>query len=291
MATVGENLQMSGVAKLKAPFPYPGGKSKVVDLVWKRLGQASHYVEPFCGSAAMLLGCPWVHKLEVINDQDHFVANFWRAVKHQAQNVADYANVPCIHVELTARHAWLKHPDRVKELRTRLLDAEWEGDAQIAGWWVWCMAHIIGSGFNLNKLEGIPHISNAGRGVGKRIDIHETFSMLTSRLRHVRVINGSWERCLNSNYGSSVSFFFDPPYKGYEKIYDKSPVASEVERWCHENGDNPKFRIALCGFDGDYDLPGWEQVSWKRGAGFRGSLKTANQERIWFSPHCLKDAT
>lgn len=40
---------------LVAPFPYFGGKRTVAPDVWKRLGAPDQYIEPFCGSAAMLL--------------------------------------------------------------------------------------------------------------------------------------------------------------------------------------------------------------------------------------------
>ena len=45
---------------LRAPFPYFGGKSKIAADVWARLGRPKQYVEPFCGSAAMLLAAPAV---------------------------------------------------------------------------------------------------------------------------------------------------------------------------------------------------------------------------------------
>ena len=41
-----------------------------------------NYVEPFAGSAAMLLGAPEGNRVETINDFDGFVANFWRAIAH-----------------------------------------------------------------------------------------------------------------------------------------------------------------------------------------------------------------
>lgn len=47
--------------KLKAPFPYFGGKSRCVELVWDRFGEVDNYIEPFAGSAAMILGRPsWI---------------------------------------------------------------------------------------------------------------------------------------------------------------------------------------------------------------------------------------
>jgi hypothetical protein len=33
----------------KAPFPWFGGKSRVADDIWQRLGRPAQYIEPFCG--------------------------------------------------------------------------------------------------------------------------------------------------------------------------------------------------------------------------------------------------
>ena len=52
---------MSGTAPAyhqRAPFPYFGGKRAIARDVWQRLGEPAHYIEPFCGSAAMLLRAP-----------------------------------------------------------------------------------------------------------------------------------------------------------------------------------------------------------------------------------------
>ncbi len=59
---------------LKAPFPYFGGKSKVASVVWKLLGQPKHYLEPFFGSGAVLLGRPDYHQgmVETVNDNGNW---------------------------------------------------------------------------------------------------------------------------------------------------------------------------------------------------------------------------
>ena len=44
--------------KLKAPFPWFGGKSRVSHIVWDYFGDVANYVEPFAGSLAVLLGRP-----------------------------------------------------------------------------------------------------------------------------------------------------------------------------------------------------------------------------------------
>lgn len=66
---------------LKSPFPYFGGKSRVADLVWSRLGNPDNFVEPFAGSLAVLLRRPVTGKIETVNDRNHYIVNFWRAVK------------------------------------------------------------------------------------------------------------------------------------------------------------------------------------------------------------------
>ena len=58
---------------LVAPFPYFGGKRKVAPAVWSRFGEVRNYVEPFCGSAAMLLGAP--------RSYVHVVASFYSQLR------------------------------------------------------------------------------------------------------------------------------------------------------------------------------------------------------------------
>ncbi len=64
--------------------------------------------------------------------------------------------------------------------------------------------------------------------------------------------------------------------------------------WAISNGDNPLLRIALCGYEGEHDMPPtWSVVAWKAHGGYGGQRKdgandNADRERVWFSPHCLK---
>jgi hypothetical protein len=58
--------------RLKAPFPWFGGKSRVAHLVWERFGDCPNYVEPFFGSGAVMLGRPGLPGIETVNDLDCF---------------------------------------------------------------------------------------------------------------------------------------------------------------------------------------------------------------------------
>ena len=276
-----------------APYPYFGGKRSIAPEVWERLGSPIQYIEPFCGSAAVLLAAPEPASLEVIGDMNFFIANFWRCIKFQPEATYEWQDYPVSHVDLDARHRWLTDPNRTANLLERLRDPEWKGDAQIAGWWVWGQCCWIGSGWcekefqsdrDNSMLGKVPHVSDAGRGV------LDWFRFLASRLEKVRVIHGDWTRCLNHHYaGDNTAIFFDPPYIAFEKLYHKDgqrPVAAEVALWCAEH--ESEARIALCGLKGDYDLPGWTIMPWTRARPTYNSFKTTEDEAIWFSPSCHK---
>lgn len=98
-----------------------------------------------------------------------------------------------------------------------------------------------------------------------------------------------------------TAVFLDPPYsqehRDAELYAVETPVAGEVREWCLANGDNPKMRIALCGYAGEgheaLEAAGWNVLAWKAKGGYGSQGKNtdgrenAARERIWFSPHCV----
>ena len=110
---------------LAAPFPYFGGKSLACEQVWAAFGDVKNYVEPFCGSAAMLLGAPEGKRVETINDYDGFVSNFWRAIAYDPEIVAHYADV----------RAWCAENGDRQNLRIVLCGHAGEHDALLDRGW------------------------------------------------------------------------------------------------------------------------------------------------------------
>lgn len=151
----------NGVAmKLKAPFPWFGGKSRVAHLVWDRFGDTLNYVEPFAGSLAVLLARPFPVRTETVNDKDPYLSNFWRAVTADPEQVAYYADWPVNETDLHARHLWLVNQ---KDFREKMLTDPDYYDPKIAGWWVWGQSCWIGSGWC--------DISQYERNKGKRVNL------------------------------------------------------------------------------------------------------------------------
>lgn len=150
-------------AVLKAPFPYFGGKSRIADLVWSRLGDVDNFIEPFCGSAAVLLRRPTPPRIETINDADCMVANFWRATQADPESVAMFADSPVNEADLHARHKWLVLSDEAKDFRRRMRSDPTYYDVRFAGWWCWGLCCWIGGGWCTEQMVDVKRfVANVG---------------------------------------------------------------------------------------------------------------------------------
>lgn len=290
------------VAPIKPPFPWFGGKRKVAAEVWSRFGDVPNYVEPFAGGLAVMLARPTPPRTETINDLNCYVSNFWRAAKNDPNEVARWCDYPVSEIDLHARHQWLV--DNV-DFKERMRSDPDYFDAKVAGWCVWGLCQWIGGGW-CDKQPGekvsnqIPKIIKGGYGIHmKTFNSTEAFGRISARLRRTRIICGDWMRVLKNSATTShglSAVFLDPPYAGFEHYYQKNatPVSSAVREWAVAHGDDPLFRIALCGYEGEHEMPdGWECFSWTASGGHANRNATGNanrhKERIWFSPHCLKN--
>ncbi len=308
---------MSG--PLAAPFPYFGGKRRAAPIVWAALGDPGGYVEPFAGSAAVLLARPPYRgrRVETLNDADGWLVNAWRSIQLSPAAVASHAAGPVTEIDYHARLAWLqerRNPDLVAWLEG---DPE-AHDARAAGWWLYVMACGIGDpwepgpwrvvGGRLTKSDagrgvkrGLPHVGDAGRGVNREDALVEYLAVLAVRLRQVRITCGSWTRVLTPSAlrarrggDGSIAVFLDPPYATSGELYAESVagVAAEVAAWCVSAPSD--LRIVLCGYDNDHDQLlkfGWVRREGKsgRGAGYSTRRDNGRRERLWLSPSCLID--
>jgi DNA adenine methylase len=306
----------SGFERVKTPFPYIGGKTRVAPEIWRRFGDVKNYVEPFFGGGAVLLNRPGLgsNRIETVNDIDSLLANFWRSLKLHPRKLANVADYPVSELDLHARHSWLMN--RREEIAEKMRADEGWCDPKVAAWWVWGISQWIGGGWcqvvshRRPSMEGRglfrqrPDLADGGHGIHRRTKasgvvgnrgqlLQEQFKQLAVRLERVRILNGDWSRlvtpAVTTRHGMT-GVFLDPPYteeSGRKKgLYAKDDltVGHQVRDWAVKNGDNPKFRIALCGYESEYRMPlNWSVFDWKAVGSQNG-----NKERIWFSPHCQK---
>jgi site-specific DNA-adenine methylase len=306
---------------LRAPFPWFGGKSRAASLIWRGFGDVANYVEPFAGSLAVLLSRPHAPRIETVNDRDAYLANFWRSITNAPDEVAQWCNHPVNEADLHARHRWLLEQ---RDFRERMLTDPDFFDAKIAGWWVWGLCAWIGHGWCVSheKNEGgristqVPHLSRSGMGVHSRsrqmpfvgnggMGVHSggwcgDFRFLADRLRRTRVCCGDWSRVVTDTVTwrhGMTGVLLDPPYLEGNMDYAAggtgTGLSADVRAWAIEAGRRTDMRVALCGLEGEHEMPAsWRCVAWKARGGY-GSQRTdgendnRHRERIWFSPACL----
>jgi hypothetical protein len=303
---------------LAAPFPYFGGKRRAAPRIWQALGDPSGYVEPFAGSAAVLLARPSFkgRRVETLNDADGWLVNTWRSIQLSPDAVAAAAWGPVAEIDYHARLAWLQErrtPDLVarlawlQERRTPDLVAWLEGDpeahdAKAAGWWLYVLACGIGDPFGPGPWRVVDgHLrkeGNAGRGVNRELphlgdagqgQLQAYMRALADRLHRVRITCGSWERVVKPSVtrsgtggDGSRAVFLDPPYATSGDLYAHAggDVAIAVREWCM--AAPRELRVILCGYDDEHDAllgHGWAVTEGKAGGGAGYSTNPTNGRR------------
>ncbi len=159
----------------------------------------------------------------------------------------------------------------------------------------------------------IPHLGGTGdRGRGihawwaKETGIGTLMLLLSARLHNVRVTCGDWTRVLGPSPTHKIGvtgIVLDPPYSTDVRKSDlyavddtgDVPLSTAVREWAIENGDNPRLRIALFGYEAEHGphMPAsWDCVEWTANGGYSNQNGDGNdnrtQERVWFSPHCIR---
>jgi len=167
--------------------------------------------------------------------------------------------------------------------------------------------HVGNAGQGINRQR--IHVGDGGKGQGVTAvsNLEAYMREIQARIRRVRVCSGDWSRVIGPSVTTKhglTAVFLDPPYNAEAKrqsdLYrvDDLDIATAVREWAIENGDDPLFRIALCGYEhehGAYMPDNWDCVAWKANGGYSGQNKKAvndngGAERIWFSPHCVSVA-
>lgn len=303
--------------QLVAPFPYFGGKRHIASTVWGLLGDVDAYVEPFAGSAAVLLGRPDFKgkRREILNDLDGWITNLWRSVRDRPDEVLAHVRGPVMEVDLHARLAWLRERNTPKLVSWLGGDPE-HCDPKAAAWWLYATIGSIAGGSRrgpwkpeggyLRKTPGgrdgivraIPHIT---RGQGGLPTLPLTLPELSDRMKHVVITCGDWRRPLSKalRYYSTVGVLLDPPYEARKRttdgheiyVEDGLHVSAEVREWCKQA---PKaWRIVLCGYEDEHDElleHGWRKVTPPKspaGSGRNVTDMNGQRDRLWVSPACL----
>ncbi len=190
----------SGHQVLNSPIKWVGGKSRLRKQIIDLLPSHSCYVEPFAGAAWVLFGKP-PSDVEVLNDIDRELVNFFRVVKEKPQDL-----IASFEWELVSRAEF----ERLANLKPTDLN-----DVQRAHRFYYII--MAGWGGELNYPRFQTSISDGGHGnrlIGALKSLEKRLLPIHQRLSTVIIENLDWQDCIDRYDRPGVAMYIDPPYPG-----------------------------------------------------------------------------
>ena len=183
---------------INSPIKWVGGKSRLRKYIIPLIPEHSCYVDVFGGAGWVLFGKE-PSSVEILNDIDQELINFFRIVKHQPE-----ALIESFEWELVSRAEFN---------RLAGLDLSELNEIQRAHRFFYII--MAGWGGELNYPRFATSISDGGHGnrlfgaikrLRKRIEpVHE-------RLQTVIIENLTWQECVDKYDRDKVVMYLDPPY-------------------------------------------------------------------------------
>ncbi|MGI9951363.1 DNA adenine methylase [Moorellaceae bacterium AZ2] len=225
---------------IRSPLKWVGGKSKICRKIASLMPPHDCYVEVFGGAGWVLFAKP-PSSIEVFNDIDGELVNFFRVVKYRPQELID-----AFKWDLVSREEFYRllscHPDNMGEVERAhrffyLLMASWGGELHLPRFQV-----SVDDGGKGNRL------------IGALRNLEERIMPAYRRLQGVIIENLDW-RELVARYDkegkSRVLMYFDPPYPNNPCNYRYNMRALAEHKELVEVLRNLKAKFILS----SYDLP------------------------------------
>lgn len=261
---------------MKAPLPWFGGKQMLADRIVALLPPHRVYCEP-CGGAASVLCTKSRSHLEVYNDRDGDLVNFFRCLRDQPRELLRLLR----HTPFS-RDEWKQCVETRRQLEMGLERAR--------RWYV-----AITQSFNANGGE---HSWSGARLGLANVPTPERFryrvrqlDRFAERIAGVQIDNLDWRDALERYDSPDTCFYIDPPY------HPSTRASGGYEHeWTEEDHDD--FLALLPTLAGSsivsgygcepYDaaLADWDRFEFSQLLRFNG--KSDNQKRtevVWRSPH------
>ncbi|MBU2754998.1 DNA adenine methylase [Acidithiobacillus sp. CV18-2] len=273
-------------------FPWLGGKGWMRKKLGHRLPRKLQcYVEPFAGAAAMLLGLPRM-PVEVLNDRNQDLVNFYRVMQRPASRET-----------LLDRLRWTPYArDEFVRALQMLEGADQSMDKVERAWAFFVVANATFSGGGQSGITENRFATSSQRSQGQRMHYHiDGLPGIAERLRHVVIENRCAQQILPQYDSPDTLFFLDPPY-----FPETRSIRHETSRGTYAGGEmsaQDHIRmleicldldgyVVLCGYPHEaYDdvlLPhGWEILTFDRHAMtslHRDQQKSQRQECLWINP-------
>lgn len=287
------------MTRATAPFPYFGGKASLSETLCRLLPLHETYVEVFGGAASLLLS-KLPSPIEIYNDLDSALVNFFRVLRDPARSrklkklleLTPYAREEYDE----CRVGWKQCSDEVEAARQWFVVARSSFSARAAASSGW-------------KFTTKPD-NNPARSFHNAVDGLPAF---TQRLREVQIEHKDFRELIPLYDGPNTLLYCDPPYVPEAR----TPVRAYAHEMTSEDHQRllemlcaAKSMVILSGYRSDrydamLDRAGWQRIECRvachaagrtRASGLQGKGAVLDQpafrrtECIWRNPACVAAA-
>lgn len=278
------NLRM--VSTYATPFPYYGGKTIYLDALLSRFPKHKCYVEPFGGSASVLLNKA-ESDCEVYNDIDSDLVNFFKVLRDpvKAEELYDV-----LYLTPFSREEYLAARYALRDINKEKLYT----DVERARMWFL----MLRQSFSATPGTGGWSVVKYKSKTQGWYDAVSRLEIFTRRLMKVHIENQSFEKIFSLYDGPETLFYVDPPYTMKERSGGKAyrneitPFQHTVLLHCIQKC---KGMVILSGYHNekyDKELAGWQIVD-IQGKAFSSPAKGEGTredrtEVLWIKPNAVK---
>jgi len=225
---------------LNSPFKWVGGKSRLRKHILPLLTFHKCYVEPFCGAAWVLFGKA-ISEVEVLNDKDDDLINFFRVVKHDPEALIESFDLTFASRAEFERLAAQDQTDLTPIERAHrfyyLIMAGWGGE-------------LLYPRFQTSITDG----GHGNRLIGAITTLRERIIPIYERLRTVIIENMDWKDCIKRYDHADSLMYIDPPYPENKVNYVHNMrdwesheqlaaiLATAHSKWILSSYDTPQIR-------------------------------------------------
>jgi DNA adenine methylase len=220
---------------LNSPFKWVGGKSRLRKQIIALLPAHTCYVEPFAGAAWVLFGKP-PSDVEILNDKEQELINFFRVVKEKPEEL-----IASFDLELISRAEF----DRLADLDLSTLT-----DVQRAHRFYYII--MAGWGGELHYPRFQTSITDGGHGnrlVGALKTLRQRLQPIHDRLRTVIIENLDWQECVDRYDRQGTVMYIDPPYPGNKCNYSHNMREWDAHNLLFDRLKRTKCKWILSSYD------------------------------------------
>lgn len=246
-ALVGNNIPEDNGDTEPRSFPYPGGKTRLAQWIQAHLPSHECYVEPFAGSAAVLLGKP-PSRVEILNDADNMLIRVFKTIQRHPE-------------ELEARLSEIAFSREIHERwREHLETGDWPDD-DVEATARWFTLRYTQHSAKLTGPSGFKTSKKANPATAFQ-NAKQALPALSERLDGVILESDDWMAVAERYDGPDTVQYFDPPYaegKGdalynHEGAFDHERLAE----WCADA--ESRWLVSYEQIPAVFDLDGYHVV-------------------------------